>query len=64
MQRSRAETITSTAAAHGIPKLECLQCGHRWWPRKPERPAVCPSQECHSPRWDRPKVKKRSVASA
>lgn len=36
----------------------CLRpkCGHRWYPRTPERPAVCP--RCHSPLWDRlPKSK-------
>ena len=28
-------------------------CGHTWWPRTPEHPAVCPS--CKSPYWDKPR---------
>lgn len=64
MKRNHNPILTSTAQAHGVPQLECLQCGHTWWPRKLERPAVCPNQECHSPRWDRHPKRKRSVASA
>ncbi len=28
----------------------CLLCGHRWYPRTPERPLVCP--KCKSARWE------------
>ena len=33
----------------------CLRCGHKWWPRKPGRPALCPWPRCHSTRWDEPR---------
>jgi hypothetical protein len=29
------------------------RCGHKWLPREPERPRVCP--KCKSANWDRPK---------
>ncbi|VVB53363.1 Uncharacterised protein [uncultured archaeon] len=33
--------------------LQCLRCGHKWWPRKPGTiPVHCPS--CNSPYWDKP----------
>ena len=28
----------------------CKRCGHRWYPRSPARPKVCP--RCMSPYWD------------
>lgn len=34
-----------------LPTLTCLRCAHTWYPRRPERPAVCP--HCKSPYWDR-----------
>lgn len=44
--------------ARPIRAVACLRpkCGHRWYPRTPQRPAVCP--RCKSPLWDRaPKIK-------
>jgi predicted RNA-binding Zn-ribbon protein involved in translation (DUF1610 family) len=38
-----------------IPTLECKRCKHKWYPRKPELPLVCPN--CGSPYWNREKVK-------
>lgn len=32
-------------------EFECKICGHRWYPRTPERPRVCP--RCKNARWDR-----------
>jgi predicted Zn-ribbon and HTH transcriptional regulator len=29
---------------------ECKLCGHRWYPRTPERPFQCP--KCKSARWE------------
>ena len=34
----------------------CAKCGHRWTPRKPERPIRCPSCGCAT--WHRAKQKK------
>ena len=34
--------------------LTCLHCGHRWLPRLPKRPKVCPNRQCKSLRWDKP----------
>jgi hypothetical protein len=31
------------------------RCGHEWFPRRAEKPRVCP--ECKSPNWDRPRVR-------
>jgi hypothetical protein len=28
----------------------CLCCGHRWFPRTPDRPRICP--QCKTARWD------------
>lgn len=33
--------------------LRCLRCSHTWYPRRPERPVVCPA--CNSPYWDKPR---------
>ena len=35
-------------------KLTCLRCGTTWF-RRVDHPKLCPS--CHSPYWDKPKVK-------
>jgi hypothetical protein len=34
----------------------CKYCGHKWFPSKPGRPAVCPNDKCHTPRWDQKRV--------
>jgi len=34
-------------------KVNCLRCGHSWFPRRPERPTLCPS--CGNAKWDQPK---------
>lgn len=31
-------------------QLKCQRCGHLWWPRKLERPRICP--KCKTPYWD------------
>jgi len=36
----------------GLRRLVCKRCLHSWYPRRPQRPAVCP--RCKSPRWDEP----------
>jgi rubrerythrin len=36
-----------------ITELTCLKCGHLWYPRTLELPAVCP--KCKNPRWNREK---------
>lgn len=36
-----------------LPEFVCLRCGHCWYPRKPEKPTVCP--KCKSPYWDKEK---------
>ena len=36
-----------------ITPQHCLHCDHRWYPRMPGRPAVCPA--CHRTRWDKPR---------
>jgi len=36
--------------------ISCLRCGHTWWPRTPEWPAVCPF--CKSPYWDKSRKEK------
>lgn len=33
----------------------CLRCGYRWIPRVAE-PVACP--KCHSPLWNKPRVRK------
>ncbi|MEM0171614.1 MAG: hypothetical protein QXV57_03535 [Thermoproteota archaeon] len=39
-----------------LPRLKCKRCGHEWYPRKPEKPRICP--RCKSPYWD---VERRHV---
>lgn len=34
-----------------LPVLACSACGHRWSPRRPLAPKICP--KCKSPRWNR-----------
>ena len=36
-------------------KLECLRCGHKWWPRAERLPQTCPNRDCHSPYWHTPR---------
>lgn len=34
-------------------KLQCLRCGHDWYPRSPKKPKVCPNPKCKSPYWNK-----------
>ena len=43
-----------------IKRVECLRCGHEWWPRKPEKPVIC--AKCKSPYWDKPRKKPKKEA--
>ncbi len=36
-----------------IPKFICLRCGHKWYPRKEQRPLCC--GKCKSPYWNTPR---------
>lgn len=36
-----------------VPYLECKRCQHKWIPRNPKTPKVCP--KCNSPYWDKEK---------
>ncbi len=36
-------------------KRRCLRCGHEWLKRKIEDPMECP--KCHSPYWNKKRVK-------
>ena len=38
-----------------LPMLECKRCGHRWRPRGPGKPRVCP--RCKTKYWEFPKEK-------
>ena len=38
---------------------ECFQCGHKWRPRNPEPPAVCP--KCKDNDWQKPRLGKPVV---
>jgi len=40
-------------------QLTCQRYGHRWYPRKPEKPAVCPNKHCHSVKWNKAKEEAR-----
>ena len=40
-----------------LPKLKCKRCGHKWAPRKEERPLTCPN--CKSPYWDKERIRKK-----
>jgi hypothetical protein len=37
-----------------LPVLQCKRCSHKWIPRNPEKPRICP--KCKSPYWDKPKL--------
>lgn len=38
-----------------LPTLICKRCKHKWIPRQPVKPVVCP--KCKSPYWDTKKWK-------
>lgn len=36
----------------------CSRCGYEWIPKDPEKPPEhCPNVKCHSPYWDKPRVR-------
>jgi predicted Zn-ribbon and HTH transcriptional regulator len=37
----------------------CNRCGHKWNPRAPKEPKVCP--KCKSPYWNKPRVFKQNL---
>jgi len=37
--------------------LTCERCHYIWYPRKPEKPKVCPN--CNSRIWQKPKTEKK-----
>jgi len=37
-----------------LPQCKCRRCGHAWYPRKPERPTLCP--RCGNAKWDKAKA--------
>ena len=39
-----------------VPHLECKRCGHKWIPRTPDYPKVCP--KCNSPYWNKDRIRK------
>jgi predicted Zn-ribbon and HTH transcriptional regulator len=43
-----------------IPQLKCKRCGHKWYPRTPLKPKVCP--KCKSPYWDRERKEKNEIS--
>jgi len=42
-----------------VPYLKCNRCKHRWIPRNPKTPKVCPG--CNSPYWDKPYVRSDKI---
>jgi len=32
-------------------KNVCQKCGHKWWPRTPDKPTMCPACKCRN--WDK-----------
>ena len=44
-----------------LPVLECLRCGHTWYPRTPDLPKNCSNKRCRSPYWNRPRQLKRKA---
>ena len=45
-----------------ITQQDCNRCGHQWWPRKLDGPALyCP--ECKSPYYNKPRVRRRPQAA-
>lgn len=39
---------------YSLPVLKCLRCDHKWSPRRPEKPRICP--KCKSPYWDKARL--------
>ena len=37
-----------------IKMVHCKRCDHKWYPRSPNVPTVCPA--CHSPYWMKDRV--------
>ena len=54
------EKEVEMAKRYTLPTITCKQCGHKWIPRIPA-PGVCP--KCHSPYWNRPKIRRRGKKS-
>jgi predicted Zn-ribbon and HTH transcriptional regulator len=45
-----------------VRELDCKRCGHKWYPRRPKAPKVCP--ECKRDDWQTaPKVTKSVTSS-
>lgn len=40
-----------------LTELKCQRCEHKWNPRRPVRPIICP--KCKSPYWDKPRKSKK-----
>ena len=49
------KTILTSMAKIEVTYLKCNRCEHKWIPRRPETPKVCPS--CNSPYWDKVRVR-------
>ena len=49
------KTILTNMAKIEVTYLECNRCKHKWIPRQPETPKVCPG--CNSPYWDKDRVR-------
>jgi hypothetical protein len=37
-----------------LPFFKCKRCGHKWIPRRPQKPKVCP--KCKSPYWKKDRI--------
>lgn len=49
-----------------VEELECLRCGHTWWPKisdegKLVHPGTCP--KCRSPYWGKP-IERKTTSEA
>ena len=53
----RSYRNTSYSLNGRVRKCKCKKCGHKWYSRKPGRPALCPNPKCHSPHWDKKQEK-------
>lgn len=42
-----------------LPVFECLRCGHKWSPKKPEKPLRC--AYCKSPYWEKAPAANESI---
>lgn len=51
----------SAMAKLTISELKCTRCGHKWYPRKPQKPRNCANKMCNSPYWDRPRRKAKAA---